>query len=173
MIAEKELLELIDGKISGQEAYVLLNKINSDVTLKAKYQSLLKIHSMLEMQPPLSPSASFNQEVMENLARNIEVATTSNFWKKNMFFALTIVLVGFITASILLSNYSLGNILPLENGREITIQEKTFYFDPGKVFDQDIFFKGLIYLNAFLGIFLFEKAVFRPLFKQRKRHLSL
>jgi hypothetical protein len=90
-----------------------------------------------------------------------------------MFFALAIVLIVFVTASILLSNYSLGSVLPLENGREITIQEKTFYIDPGKVFNQDLFFKGLIYLNAFLGLFLLEKAVFRPFFNQRKKHLSL
>jgi hypothetical protein len=173
MIAEKELLELIDGKISGLEAHELLNKINDDANLKAQYQSLLKIHGMLEKQPPLSPSVSFNQNIMENLAKHIEVATARNIWRRNMFFAVAIVLVVFVTASILLSNYSLGNVLPLENGREITIQEKTFYFNPGKVFDQDIFFKGLIYLNAFLGLFLLEKAVLRPFFSQRKRHLSV
>ena len=128
---------------------------------------------MLENQPPLNPSVSFNQKVMENLAKRIEVATARNIWKKNMFYALAIVLVVFITASILLSNYSLGNVLPLDNGREITIQEKTFYFNPGKVFNQDLFFKGLIYLNAFLGLFLLEKAVLRPFFNQRKRHLSV
>ncbi len=172
MITEKEILELIDGSIKGQQADGLLQKINSDKKLNNVYQSLLKTHNMLGDQPLKAPSSSFNQKVMDNLSKRVDVATANGFWKKNLFFALTVVAIGFTAAIILLSSYSLGEVIPLDNAQEFTIQDKTIYFNPGKLFNQDLFFKGLIYLNAFLGIFLLERAVLRPFFTQRRKNLS-
>ena len=171
MITDDILLDLIDGKITGEEATVLKNQISNDSELNQRYNHLMEVDSVLSNQPLSSPSMGFNAQVIAGLSKRFESKSFERFWGKSLFIAISLVAIGLISAIVLLSNYSLVDVLPTTT-QEITIQEKTITFDPGSFINQDLFFKGLIYLNGFLGLFLLERAVFRPFFRQRRQRFS-
>ena len=174
MTTDKELLEFIDGNLSVEEADKIRNVIDHDDSVRNRYEILSSLDTMLSEQPQSSPSAAFAMNVMSNLNKRLAV-DYSTFWKKNLAITISIVIIGFVAAIVLLSSTSLAELFPTLQAQEITISERTILLDPGKInfFNQDLFIKGMIYLNAFLAIFLIEKAVFRPLFKHRKQSYSL
>ncbi len=171
MITDNILLDLIDGKIIGEEASHLKSQIGNNPELSERFNQLKEVDNVLGDQPIKSPSFRFNELVIAGLSKKFESKSLERFWGKSLFIAIGLIAVGLISAIVLLSNYSLTDVLPTTT-QEITIQQKTITFNPGEFINQDLFFKGLIYLNGFLGLFLLERAVFRPFFKHRRQRFS-
>jgi len=175
MITDKEILDLIDGNLIEDKANDLLNQINADEELKQRYNVLKTVDSSLINQNLPDVPNRFADMVMSNLNKKLtpEISNMDIFRKKNLFIVLGIIFMCFIAGVVLLSQFSLSQVLPTLEPQEITLQDKTISFDPGNFFNQEWFFKGFIYLNAFLTIFLFERAILRPYFKQRRQHYSI
>jgi len=174
MITDKEILDLIDGNLKGDKAIKLLNRINADKELKQRYNVLKSVDSSLTNQNLPDVPNRFTDLVMSNLYKKLapEISNMDIFRKKNLFIALGIIFICFVAGIVLLSQFSLSQVLPVIEPQEITLQDKIISFDPGNFVNQEWFFKGFIYLNAFLAIFLFEKAILRPYFKQRRQYYS-
>lgn len=174
MITDKEILDLIDGNFKEDKANDLLNRINANEELKQRYIVLKSVdYSLANQNLPELPNR-FTDMVMSNLYKKLapEISNMNIFRKKNLFIVLGIILVCFVAGVVLLSQFSLSQVLPAIDPQEITLQDKTISFDPGNFVNQEWFFKGFIYLNAFLALFLFERAILRPYFKQRRQHYS-
>ena len=176
MITDKELLEFIDGNLNREEAEQVKIAIESDLDLRNRYEALVSVDSLLSEQSEAQPSGSFVENVMSNLNKRIAVNALddNSFWKKNLLIVSIIVVVGLVAAITLLSNFTLSEIFPALQPQEITVTNRTISIDPGKFnfINQDLFIKGMIYLNAFVAIFLLEKAVFRPFFRHRRQNYS-
>ena len=176
MITDKELLEFIDGNLHQEETDEVRRAIERDPEIKSRYEALVSVDSLLAEQTESHPSSTFVENVMSNLNKRLAVNSMdyNSFWKKNLLVVSIIVVVGLVAAITLLSNFTLSGIFPTLQPQEITVTNRTISFDPGKLnfINQDLFIKGIIYLNAFVAIFLLEKAVFRPFFRQRRQNYS-
>ncbi len=174
MIADKELLELIDGSLTGERAGRLMDMISNDETLRQRYTVFKNINLVLSDQALPETKPGFTELVMRKLptAPFPEIIKPDLFWKKNLIMALGIIAVCIVAAMVLLSQFSLTEVIPSIEPQQIVLKEKTFTIDPGQMFRQELFFKGLIYLNAFLCIFLLEKAVLRPYFRHRRNQYA-
>jgi hypothetical protein len=176
MITDKELLDFIDGNLSDAESEELKRIIDEHPEIKRRYEELSIVDNALTDQPLAQPSSNFAESVMSNLGKKVASAPLAynGFWKKNLFVVITIVAIGLIAGMVLLSNSSLTDILPTIEPREITVSERTISIDPGKLnfINQDLFFKGLIYLNAFLALYLLDRTVLKPYFRNRRQSYS-
>lgn len=176
MITDKELLEFIDGTLSHSQTDEIKKAIERDPELKSRYETLVSVDSLLAGQIESRPSSTFVENVMSNLDKRLAVNSLdyNSFWKKNLIIVSIVLIVGFVAAITLLSNFALSEIFPSIQPQEFTITDKTISIDPGflNFINQDLFIKGIIYLNAFVAIFLLEKAVFRPFFRQRRQNYS-
>ena len=176
MITDKELLEFIDGTLSHADADEVRKAIEIDPEIKNRYDTLVSVDSLLADQIESRPSDTFVEGVMSNL--NKRLATNSvdynSFWKKNLIVVSIVLIVGLVAAITLLSNFTLSELFPTLQPQEFTVTDRTISIDPGflNFINQDLFIKGIIYLNAFVAIFLLEKAVFRPFFRQRRQNYS-
>jgi len=170
MITDEQLQEFIDGGVSEEQSALIRNALSTDIDLKNRFDRLRLVDQILHQQPLKSPSANFDQRVMANLSKKF--ATSSNkFWRLSLFVSIGVVLIGFIAAIILLGNYSLTEVFSTEV-TQITFKNETINLTPNSIGYQDIFFKGLIYLNGILGLFLLERAVIRPFFRIRRQQLT-
>lgn len=176
MITDKELMDLIDGKLDVKAAEEIRKIIAKDPEVQKRFESLNMVEEALTEPLLYKPSGAFTDNVMNNLHKKIKsVALDYNgFWKKQLFIVACIIVIGLIAGIVLLSDFSLTNIFPTVGPQEITVSERTINIDPGKInfINQDIFIKGIVYLNAVLALFLLERAVFRPFFKARKQQYS-
>jgi len=170
MITDEILLDLIDGRFSKEKADQIWLLIDEDSQIRKRYNELNSVDEALIDQPLKNPSTLFGERVMANLTKRFESKTFS-FRSNGLLIAFGVIAGGLISAIVLLSNFPVTDIIPT-SVKQITFQENTITFDPGSYINQDLFFKGLIYLNGFLGLFLFERAVLRPFFKQRRQHLT-
>ncbi len=174
MITDKELQELIDGSLSGERARQLMAQISDDEALLQRYSVFKNINSVLSDQAIPETKPGFTETVMRKLPASplSEIIKPDLFWKKNLIMVLGIIAVCIVAAVVLLSQFSLTEVIPSIEPQQIILKEKTFTIDPGQMFRQELFFKGLIYLNAFLCIFLLEKAVLRPYFRHRRNQYA-
>ena len=172
MITEKEILQLIDGNLGPEESAKILREIEENADLKKKYDQLVATHKMLETSPLIKPSSHFTANVMNNLSKRFAEEVKTTLWGKHMIVAVIVIAVGLVAAIALLSLPSLSGLVPQMELKEISLREQQIQFDPGSFINQDLFFRGLIYLNAFLGIFLLERAILRPFFQQRRQRMS-
>jgi hypothetical protein len=177
MITDNELLDLIDGNLTSDKEKELRSVIENDPDLKARFELLTSVDMALIEQKELNPSISFTEMVMANLNKKLAPASIyhNGFWRKNLFVVGTIIVIVFFAGIMLLSIPSLSNVLPVVQPQDITIFERTINIDPGKItfFNQELFIKGLVYLNAFLLLFLLDRAVLRPYFKNKSQSYSL
>ena len=173
MITDKKLLDLIDGNLDEQEEAQIKKLIEAEPDLRRRYETLLAVDATLVESVNTMPSSSFTENVMANLHKNF--AYTNSFWKKNLFMVIAIVSVVLVAGIILLSSPALSNIFPSIEPQQFTISERTISIDPGKLnfINQDIFIKGFIYLNAVLVLFLLDRAVLKPYFRNRRQSYSL
>ena len=173
MITDKELLEYIDGNLTSIEANRVKMIIEQDADVRNRFETLSTVDSLLADQPEIKPATSFADNVMANLNKKLFV-DYNTFWKKNLIVVIGIIFIGFIAAVVLLSSSTI-DLFPTLQPQQFTLSERTINIDPGKInfFNQDLFIKGMIYLNAFLAIFLLERAVFRPLFKQKRQSYTI
>ena len=173
MVSDKELLDLIDGNLSEEKAKELRNIIDQDTELQRRFETLTVVDETISGIPESRPSVSFTDNVMSNLNKKLATAGLdyNGFWKKNLFVVLTLVIIGFVAGVVLLSNFSLSEIIPAIEPREVQISDRTFSIDPGSLnfIKQDLFFKGFIYLNAILALFLLDRAVLKPYFRSRRQ----
>ena len=113
---------------------------------------LTSLDEALIDQPLKNPSTLFSDRVMANLTKRFESKPFS-FWSNRLLIAIGVIVIGLISAFVLLSSFPATDIIPT-SAKEFTFQENTITLDPGSFINQDLFFKGLIYLNGFLGLFL-------------------
>ena len=174
MITDNEIQELIDGSLTEERAGLLRKQINGDEVLLQRYTVFKNIDSVLSDQALPETKPGFTESVMRNLpaAPLPETIKPELFWKRNLIMVLGIIAVCSVAALVLLSQFSLAEVIPSIEPQQIILKEKTFTIDPNIGFRQELFFKGLIYLNAFLCIFLLEKAVLRPFFKRRRQQYA-
>lgn len=176
MITDKELLELIDGTLGDSEARKVREMIDQNPDIKRRFETLSAVDNALANQQVHEPSSSFTENVMTNLNKKLSAATFSynGFWKKNLVLVVSLILLTLIAGALILSSSTLPDMMPSIEPQEITVSERTFSIDPGKlnVIDKEIFFKGIVYLNAFLALFLLDRAVLKPYFKNRRQNYS-
>lgn len=171
MITDEILLDLIDGRLPKEKADQIRVEISKDPLLRRRYEQLDVLDRVLAEQPLRSPSASFSKQVMANLSKRMASKPTM-LWSKGLLIAIVVIGIGLVSAVVLLSNFPVSDIIPTDV-QQITFKQNTLTFDPGAFINQQLFFKGLIYLNGFLGLFLFERAILRPFFKNRRQQFAV
>lgn len=170
MITDEQLVEYIDSQLPDQKMELIRKQLEVDAELKERFQRLRAVDSHLRHLKLENPGHAFTSNVLANLDKSFAPATTP-LWRRNLFVAIAVVAVCFGTAIILLANYSLTDVIttPIP---EISVREQTIDLNKVNFINQDIFFKGLIYLNGFLGLLLLERAVLRPFFRTRRQQVS-
>jgi len=175
MITDKILLDLVDGNLNQEKSKEIMNQINHNDELKNRYEAFVNMDGIMHNDQDVKPSYTFTDKVMASLGKKLsQTSMNGTFWKKNMIVVIMIVGISLVAALTLLTNFSLSEIFPALEPTEFTITEKTISFDPSKLnlINQDLFIKGIIYLNAFIALFLLEKAVLRPYFRHRRHNYS-
>lgn len=170
-VSEDIILKYLDGELSEKEASQLMIKIESDPDIKKLFERHKAIHKTLNDDPLQSPSASFVVNVMN--AVNLATQSNGRLLKRLRF--ISILLTVFVIAT---SLYYMGvNFYPTLGGiiaNEITMREFTLNTQPAQqVLNSDALFKIVLYVNGVIGLFLLDRAVFKPYFTRRRERYSI
>ena len=132
MITDKEIQELIDGSLTEERAGLLRKQINGDEVLLQRYTVFKNIDSVLSDQALPETKPGFTESVMRNLpaAPLSETIKPELFWKRNLIMVLGIIAVCSVAAVVLLSQFSLAEVIPSIEPQQIILKEKTFTIDP-------------------------------------------
>lgn len=176
MVTDNEILDFIDGKLSPSDAMEFQKKLDSNEEFNLRFQNLQLVDKNLSEIPNMKPNRNFTDKVMVNLNRSMESAGVdlASFWKKNLIVVIGIASIGLFAAVALMLIPGFTDILPAITPQEFSITDTTIRLDPGsmKLFDGNLFIKGILYLNAIIILFLLEKAILKPFFRHRKQKFS-
>ena len=170
-VTEEIILKYLDGELSEEDSNQLRLIIESESEIKKLYERHKAIHQTLDEEPIQTPSASFADNVMD--AVNLVTQSNGKLLKRLRFISL--LLIVFVIAT---SLYYLGiNFYPTLGGmmtNEITLREFTIDTQPAQqLLNSDALFKIVLYVNGVIGLFLLDRAVFKPYFARRRERYSI
>lgn len=169
-IEDEKLLELIDGRLPAAEAKELKNQFELDPALKARYQELALVNTDLGQLPVHEAGSNLESRIMATIS-NLSLEPS---FSKSRWISLIIIAVAFA-----------GGIYLLSFGLEVSILESLQGLSPSVIdnqpvvnltlesIDSNLLLNGFMYLNAFICLFLLEKSVMRPFFKNRRHNYSV
>ena len=142
-------------------------ELSKDEVLQAKYRTLNSLEELGPLLKKHKPSEELANKVMASIDKPETVS--SKFFNRNRLISLALMAILFITASY----YLAANLMPSFSGfvpaDPITVQERTLDLTPAlDILGNDMLFKIVLYVNGIICLFLFERAILRPLFMKRK-----
>ena len=168
-VDENIIQKYVDGRLSEAERFELEKKVELDPDLKKRIIAYKIIdQSMQEAISESKVSLDFTNLVVGNLHKTMPVK--QSFWTRSRILILAVVVICIVAGfTLLLGNFNFQNLLPEITANNPVDKNLTLQVDPNQIFDKDIFFKVMIYFNAILGLLLLDRAIFRPLFRERRR----
>ena len=171
MVTDEKILDYIDGNLSNDERRSIKLLLEENEELRERYNLLLEVHESLKKVEVKSPPSNFVSLVMQSVLN--QGAEDSKFFSKSRIIVLSILLFAFIgTLYFLAINYmpSAENLV----ADEVTIRDRTMNLSPiANFLSSDTLFKIVFYVNGFVCLFLFERAILKPYFMRRKQRLSI
>lgn len=166
---EEKLLDYLDGNLSAPEKEKLEQQIQQHPGLKARFDTLRTLHSMLGNNTLEQPAKNFTQQVM---ARLDHYPRSSSISLRNGIFLLCGVFIVAVVAALLVSAGvfdSATSVIDLKNFNlpQKYIQEYVQVPLPAFKFSGKIMVQIIIVLNLVLGWLVLDRAILKPLFKRR------
>ena len=168
---EDILWELIDGSLSAEEEEQVKKQLSSDADWKAKYDSMLELHSSLQTNiRNESPSIHFTDNVMDSV-KNFKTAKARKMipGQKINLKGLLLTIAGVIIGGLILSQGVLDFSL-LDYSTLSADNLRTDYVDATPILDilgSSALVKSFLFIDAILAIFLVERFLFRPMTRRR------
>lgn len=162
---ERQLLDYIDGALSGAEKEKFESLMAGDPALKARISELRTVEVEARTSLVEEPSRNFTAKVMANLHRRPAIKPAS---LRNGLLLLggTIVLVGLCLA-LLASGIFDGAYTSLDLNQIGVIRK---YFPealPSVGLDGKLLVNAIIFLNLALALVVLDRSVLKPLFQKR------
>ena len=162
---EQQMLELLDGNLQKDEGVRLMDKINADPSLQAKWKALQIVHHSLQQTQWEHPGNFFTKQVMEGI---------DHFTPKTSIHLNRIFLLLGIMVLVILGSWSVSSgIFDFESTLSLNpLSPPSQKFIPQL---PDIILKGkwivniIIVLNLILGWFILDRTILRPWFENRSR----
>lgn len=162
---EEKLLDYLDGKLSREEADKLETLLQQQPDLKARFESLKSLQTMLTVTKLEQPSRNFTQQVMSKLD---QYPLRSSLSIRNGIFLLIGVLVMTLLAAFLVSigvfdsTTAVIDLNTVKTPIDITREPlPSFRFDGRWVVN------AIVVLNLVLAWLVLDRAILKPYFKQR------
>ena len=160
-IIEEKIQDLIDGKLSNQEAVMILDEVNKDEYLKMFYTTLKEIDASLQTVTAEEPSAGFTDKVMKGLHK----PKTSPFDFRSLYIFIGLIIcaaVGLIYAS--QANLSMPELAPVNT--EINVLKGVEINLPGiNLPSSEIFLNAFYFGLLFMSLIYFDRVILRQLFR--------
>ena len=171
MVTDEKILDFIDGKLSGEERNSFQLLIEGNEEIAARYRLLKDVDRTLKEEKLKSPPSNFTSLVMQAIL-NPKLEHGKFFGKTRLIVLGILVFVFLGTLYFLAIKYmpNTNNII----GDQVTIRDTTMNISPVSNFlSSDLLFKIVFYINGFVCLFLFERAILKPFFMRRKQRLSM
>lgn len=166
---EENIQDLIDGRLSNQEAEAVRMKIAEDEYLRLFYNTLKEVDLSLQNSALSHPSEEFTDNVMQALYQP-KPRSVIDFKSVLILLALIVcATVGLVYSSHV--NLSLPQISPVST--EITLLEKVQINLPKIVLPpSEILLNGLYFGLLFMALLYFDRIILRQIFSNRYRGVS-
>lgn len=167
MIDDQKIFDYIDGRLPGEESAEIRSMIESDPDLKARVERIRSSEKMLKSVME-SPSANFTDRVMTDIEQMTLAKSRGRLSKRNLFGALVVfagIVVGIFVLSSSFIDLSLLQQLGLD--KSLLTTDVVDVKPVVNLLDNDLFFKGFLFFDAFLAILLIDRLLLRPLLKRR------
>lgn len=172
-IDDQIIQKYVDGILDESQRSAFEEQLMSDPDLEKRVNAYKFIdHSLKEAIDQTTVSVDFTNLVINNLNRSLPEKT--NFWSTTRIIILSVVVLSFVAGFFLLyGNFNIQYLLPEISASNPVNDNVSITLDPNKYIDKEIFFKMMIYVNAFLALLLLDRAIFRPLFRHRKSAMTV
>jgi len=160
-----QLFDLLDGKLSPEEAAHLKTQIALSPELKTYYEEAKSIHQMLSSSTLADPSSHFTKAVMGKL-NDPQTLSSPSIWKGIFLLCGMLLAVGI--AAVLVSKGVFNdsttislNDINLPKG----IAEKNL---PSFSIDGKMIMHVIIGMNMIIGFIVLDRTILKPLFSKRR-----
>lgn len=171
MVTDEKILDYIDENLSDKERESIEMMISENEELRVRYQLLKDVDKSLRSEKLASPPSNFVSQVMQSVLNpNTE---QGKFFGKTRLIVLSILVFAFLGTLYFLAIKFMPSTENLITD-QVTIRDKTMNISPISNFlSSDLLFKTVFYINGFVCLFLFERAILKPFFNRRKQRFSM
>jgi anti-sigma factor RsiW len=160
-----KLLEYLDGKLSGDDAAQLLQRLENDAALKARLRELQGLNAMFSGYSAEQPSAGFTQRVMSRLNQYPRGAVAP--------IRRGLMLLAGLLATVVIASWLLS--IGIFDNTRINLNTVVFTSErvrdalPTLTFDGKTLVNVIIVFNLVVAFFLLDRMVLKPWFQRRSR----
>lgn len=162
---EDRLFDLLDEKLTPEEAQKLMTAIAQSPTLKAKYQAAKAVHNMLSSTTLTDPSLRFTKDVMSKLNESPSLSTPP-IWR-GLFLLLGVFLV--MGIAIVLVSQGVFNDSTTVDLKQIDLPKQIPNSTlPSFIIDGNTLMNVIIAMNMVIGFIVLDRTILKPLFSKRR-----
>lgn len=159
------LLEYLDGKLSADEAALLLRRVENDAALKERLRELQSLNAMFSGYSAEQPSSGFTQALMSRLNQYPRGAAAP--------IRRGLILLAGLLVTVALASWLLS--IGIFDNTRIDLNSVIFSSDavrqslPSLTFNGKTLVNIIIVFNLIVAFFLLDRTVLKPWFQRRSR----
>lgn len=159
-LTDDQLLDWIDGLVTEEETLAYATHLTGCDDCQSRHQAFVAMHNQLQTMPLLQPSVVFTERVLDQWDDiRLAVAVKKKQTRKTPFVFLA--MMGALVLSCFLILYFVSAPAPLQLPVADTVQTL------GKVMGNGTLWTGLLSVNALLLLWLVNRRILQPFFRQR------
>ena len=170
-LTEDIILQYLDGELSANEKIAFEEALAKDPDITRSFNYYKLMQESMSKQSLSSPSDDFADKVMNSIIPYKKVEPS--FFNRTQIVALVLILLA-VSTSIY---YFTAHFYPTPGTLltdQITLKNFTINLQPvQKILSSDLIFKMILYVNGFISLLLFDRAVLKPYFTKRRKHYSM
>ncbi len=163
-----QLLDFLDGKLSGAEVAVLKTQLEQSPAMRERLEDLRLIHDLLSSRSVVKSSLSpaFTNNVMYNLDK---APSTSSLSPRNGLLLLIGILVATGVGMFLLATGSLDSLSGLVNLNELNLPKALQNFSIKSIpLSIKTVMKVVIMINLVIAFIVLDRTVLKPFFNRKQ-----
>jgi hypothetical protein len=158
------LFDLLDGKLTTEEAARLRAQIEISPFLKSRYEEVKFVHQMLRSSTLQEPSLNFTKVVMGKLDE-VPASAPPSFWKGLFLLAGMLMAIGIAAV---LASKGVFDANATINLNDLKIPEQIPQRSlPTFIIDGKMIVNVIIIMNMIIGFIVLDKTILRPIFRRR------
>lgn len=162
---DEQLQHYLDGTLSHEDKEVIEKLLQTDYTVKEKYENLLMIDQFLRKANVVNVSHDFTQRVMSRVeALPVSPSRSIRF---SLIFLMVIVALISISALFVSSGMFDESITSVDPNALPFLDQYILKHLPTLSLDGKVLMKVMIFLNSALVLIFLDRAVLKPFFQRR------